>query len=104
MAEFLERRKVVKKEKQLGGRVSTVARETRKKRYSDARDEDLKLVKEGQELAGELESLGNYRATRATYKAQRKAAKKNKLSEASGVLAESGTSSAGDFDFSGLQR
>jgi hypothetical protein len=78
VAEFLERRKVVKKEKLIGGRVNTMVKNTKKKRYADAKDEDLKIVKEGQELANELQSLGNYKATKATVKEARRQAREAK--------------------------
>ncbi len=68
MAEFLERRKVVKKEKQLGSRVNTLTKQTKKKRYSDARDEDLKVMKESEQLANELQELATVRETRKTLK------------------------------------
>lgn len=68
MAEFLERRKVVKKEKRLNERVGTVIRQTNKKRYKDAIDEDLKITQESQQLAGELQGLTAIREGKASKK------------------------------------
>ena len=81
MAEFKNRRKAVKKERQLSRRVQTVIRETKKKRYTDARDEDLKIVNEGKQLADDLEALHNVRSSKGTRKREEKEFKREKKAE-----------------------
>ena len=81
MAEFKNRRKAVKKERQLSRRVQTVVRETKKKRYADARDEDLKIVNEGKQLADDLEALHNVRSSKGTLKREEKEFKREKKAE-----------------------
>ena len=81
MAEFKNRRKAVKKERQLSRRVQTVVRETKKKRYADARDEDLKIVNEGKQLADDLEALHNVRSSKGTLKREEKELKREKKAE-----------------------
>ena len=81
MAEFKNRRKAVKKERQLSRRVQTVVRETKKKRYTDARDEDLKIVNEGKQLADDLEALHNVRSSKGTLKREEKELKREKKAE-----------------------
>lgn len=81
MAEFKNRRKAVKKEKQLSRRVQTVVRETKKKRYADARDEDLKIVNEGKQLADDLEALHNVRSSKGTLKREEKELKRERKAE-----------------------
>ena len=81
MAEFKERRKAVKKERQLSRRVQTVVRETKKKRYADARDEDLKIVNEGKQLADDLEALHNVRSSKGTLKREEKELKRERKAE-----------------------
>ena len=91
MAEFKNRRRAVKKERQLSRRVQTVVRETKKKRYADARDEDLKIVNEGKQLADDLEALHNVRSSKGTLKREEKELKRERKAE---VPADS------DYDFS----
>ena len=81
MAEFKNRRKAVKKERQLSRRVQTVVRETKKKRYTDARDEDLKIVNEGKQLADDLEALHNVRSSKGTLKREEKELKRERKAE-----------------------
>lgn len=81
MAEFKNRRKAVKKERQLSRRVQTVVRETKKKRYADARDEDLKIVNEGKQLADDLEALHNVRSSKGTLKREEKELKRERKAE-----------------------
>jgi hypothetical protein len=81
MAEFKNRRRAVKKERQLSRRVQTVVRETKKKRYADARDEDLKIVNEGKQLADDLEALHNVRSSKGTLKREEKELKREKKAE-----------------------
>ena len=81
MAEFKDRRRAVKKERQLSRRVQTVVRETKKKRYADARDEDLKIVNEGKQLADDLEALHNVRSSKGTLKREEKELKRERKAE-----------------------
>ncbi len=81
MAEFKNRRRAVKKERQLSRRVQTVVRETKKKRYADARDEDLKIVNEGKQLADDLEALHNVRSSKGTLKREEKELKRERKAE-----------------------
>ena len=81
MAEFKNRRRAVKKERHLSRRVQTVVRETKKKRYTDARDEYLKIVNEGKQLADDLEALHNVRSSKGTLKREEKELKRERKAE-----------------------
>ena len=103
MAEFLERRKVVKKEKQLSGRVGTVIRQTNKKRYRDAIDEDLKVTQESQQLASELQGLSTIREAKASKKKLSAAIREAKNKD-SGKTAVKPAGSNDGYNFDALEK
>lgn len=72
MAEFFDKRRVVKKEGELKKRVNKVIVNTRKKKYQDAFDDDVKVTQESQQLGDEIKSLQDIRE----YKTNRKKIKR----------------------------
>ena len=99
MAEFIDRHRAVKDEKRVKQRLNTTIRYTKKKRYTDAADEDKKVIKESENLENTLTNLQQNRETKQQKlenRAQKKAIKRSRTPK------EPKSENSG-FDFSDLK-
>ena len=99
MAEFIDRHRAVKDEKRVKQRLNTTIRYTKKKRYTDAADEDKKVIKESENLENTLTNLQQNRETKQQKlenREQKKAIKRSRTPK------EPKSENSG-FDFSDLK-
>lgn len=103
MAEFIDRHRAVKDEKKVKQRLDTTIRYTKKKRYTDAADEDKKVIKESENLENTLTNLQQNRETKAQYKQQKLENRAQKKAIKRSRTPKEPKSENSGFDFSDLK-
>ena len=103
MAEFIDRHRAVKDEKKVKQRLATTIKYTKKKRYTDAADEDRKVIKESENLENALTNLQENRETKAQNKQQRLENRANKRANKRSRTSKEPKAEKSGFDFSDLK-